>query len=138
MNHGMTTVFYVDDNARSRTLAGTVLAECGFVLITAGDPLEALCRCAKICFDLALLDYQMPSLTGAQLALEIKLLMPDVPIVLLSGHAVLPSAELVFVDAHFGRGTHLDELVDAMRLLTNSKLPRKITRTSAAVWSHST
>jgi len=138
MNHGMTTVFCVDDNARSRTLAGSVLAECGFVLITAGDPLEALCRCTKICFDLALLDYQMPSLTGAQLALEIKLLMPDVPIVLLCGHAVLPSAELVFVDAHFGRGTHLDELVDAMRLLTNSKLPRKIARTSAAVWSHST
>jgi len=117
---------------------GSVLAECGFEMITAGDPLEALCRCTQICFDLALLDYQMPSLTGSQLALEIKLLMPDVPIVLLSGHAVLPSAELVFVDAHFGRGTHLDELVDAMRLLTNAKLPSQINRTAAAAWSHST
>jgi CheY-like chemotaxis protein len=138
MNNGMPTVFYVDDNPRSRTLLGSVLAECGFEMITTGDPLEALCRCTKICFDLALLDYQMPSLTGSQLALEIKLLMPDVPIVLLSGHAVLPSAELVFVDAHFGRGTHLDELVDAMRLLTNSRLPRKIDRTPAGAWSHST
>ena len=138
MNNRMPTVFYVDDNARSRTLLGSVLAECGFEMITAGDPLEALCRCTKICFDLALLDYQMPSLSGSQLALEIKLLVPDVPIVLLSGHAVLPSAELVFVDAHFGRGTHLDELVDAMRLLTNSKLPRKLSRTSATAWSHST
>jgi hypothetical protein len=80
----------------------------------------------------------MPSLSGAQLALEIKLLMPDVPIVLVSGHAVLPSAELVFVDAHFGRGTHLDELVYTMRLLTNPKLPIKINRTSAVAWSHST
>jgi CheY-like chemotaxis protein len=138
MNNGMPTVFYVDDNARSRTLLGSVLAECGFEMITAGDPLEALGRCTEICFDLALLDYQMPSLSGSQLALEIKLLVPDVPIVLLSGHAVLPSAELVFVDAHFGRGTHLDELVDAMRLLTNSKLPRKLSRTSATAWSHST
>ena len=138
MSNGMPTVFYVDDNARSRTLLGRVLAECGFQMITAGDPLEALCRCTKICFDLALLDYQMPSLTGSQLALEIKLLMPDIPIVLLSGHAVLPSAELVFVDAHFGRGTHLDELVDAMRLLTNSKLSRKTNHTSAAAWSQST
>jgi hypothetical protein len=87
---------------------------------------------------LALLDYQMPWLTGSQLALEIELLMPDAPIVLLSGHAVLPSAESVFVDAHFVRGTHLDELVDAMCLLTNSKLPRKINRTSAATWVHPT
>ena len=134
----MTTVFYVDDNARSRGLLSSVLAECGFKIITAGDPVEALSRCRKICFDLALLDYQMPSLSGSQLALEFKLLMPDVPIVLLSGHAVLPSAELVFVDAHFGRGTHLDELVDAMRLLTNSKLPKQINHTSAAAWSQST
>lgn len=114
------------------------LQNVGFELITAGDPLEALCQCTKACFDLALLDYQMPSLTGSQLALEIKLLMPDVPIVLLSGDAVLPSSELVFVAAHFGRGNHLDGLVDAMRLLANSKLPRKIDRTSAAAWSHST
>ena len=61
MSNGMPTVFYVDDNARSRTLLGSVLAECGFQMITAGDPLEALCRCTKSCFDLALLDYQMPS-----------------------------------------------------------------------------
>jgi len=107
-------------------------------MITAGDPHEALCRCTKTCFDLALLDYQMPSLTGSQLALEIKLLVPDVPIVLLSGQAVLPSADLAFVDAHFGRGTHLDEPVDAMRVLTNSKLPRKVHRAPPAAWSHST
>ena len=100
----MTTVFYVDDNARSRGLLSSVLAECGFEIITAGDPVEALSRCRKICFDLALLDYQMPSLSGSQLALEIKLLMPDVPIVLLSGCAVLPATELTFVDANFGRG----------------------------------
>jgi len=134
----MTTVFYVDDNPRSRGLLSSVLAECGFEIITAGDPVEALSRCREISFDLALLDYQMPSLSGSQLALEIKLRVPDVPIVLLSGHAVLPSADLVFVDAHFGRGTHLDELVDAMRVLTNSKLQIKLNRASAAAWSHST
>jgi CheY-like chemotaxis protein len=137
MNNEMRTVFYVDDNARSRRLLGSVLAECGFEMITAGDPIEALCRCRDICFDLALLDYQMPSLTGSQLALEIKLLMPDVPIVLLSGYAVLPPTELVFVDAHFGHGSHLDDLVDTMRRLTNSKPPRT-SRTSETSWSDST
>jgi CheY-like chemotaxis protein len=136
--NGTTTVFYVDDNARSRRLLSSILAECGFEMITAADPVEALCRCRKMCFDLALLDYQMPSLTGSQLAQEIKFLTPNVPIVLLSGYAVLPATELVFVDAYFGHGTHLDDLLDTMRSLTNSKPRRRAIRTSAAAWSDST
>jgi len=138
MNHGVPTVFYVDDNVRSRTLLSSVLAECGFEILTAADPVEALCRCRKIYFDLALLDYQMPSLTGPQLAQQIKLLTPNVPIVLLSGYAVLPAKELVFVDAHFGSGTHLDDLIGTMRHLTNSKPSGKVRRPSETTWSDST
>jgi len=138
MNNGMPTVFYVDDNARSRTLLSRVLAECGFEMITAADPVEALCRCRRIRFDLALLDYDMPSLTGSQLAHEIKLLASTVPVVLLSCHAALPDTELAFVDAHFGHGTHLDDLVKTMRCLTNSQPPRGVIPTSATAWSDST
>jgi CheY-like chemotaxis protein len=142
MNNGMTTVFYVDDNARSRTLLSGVLAECGFEMITAADPVEALRRCRRIRFDLALLDYDMPSLTGSQLAHEIKRLTSNVPVVLLSGHASLPDTELAFVDAHFGHGTHLDDLVNTMRRLTNSQPPRGVIHTSATAsataWSDST
>jgi CheY-like chemotaxis protein len=136
--NGTTTVFYVDDNTRSRRVLSSVLSDCGFEMITAGDPVEALRRCKKICFDLALLDYQMPSLTGSQLAHEIKLLTPDVPIVLLSGYAVLPATELLFVDAHFGYGTHLDDLLETMRRLTHSNPPKRAIRTSAAAWLDST
>jgi CheY-like chemotaxis protein len=138
MNNGMTTVFYVDDNARSRRLLSSVLAECGFEMITATDPVEALCRCRETCFDLALLDYEMPSLTGSQLAREIKHLAPSVPIVLLSGYAALPDTELVFVDAHFGHGTHLDDLVDTMRRLTNSGPPIRVIHRPTTAWSDST
>jgi CheY-like chemotaxis protein len=138
VDNGMTKVFYVDDNARSRTLLSSVLADCGFEMITVGDPIEALSCCKEIGFDLVLLDYEMPSLTGAQLALEIKLLLPDLPIVLLSGYAALPGTELAFVDAHFGNGTHLDDLVNAMRRLTNSEPPGGLHHTSAMAWSDST
>ncbi|MBZ5654307.1 MAG: hypothetical protein LAO56_03405 [Acidobacteriia bacterium] len=44
--------------------------------------------------------------------------MPDVPVVLLSGSTALPSTELIFVDAHFGFGTALDDLLWTMRTLT--------------------
>ena len=134
----LTTVFYVDDNAKSRRCLGSVLTECGFEMITASDPVEALRRCKKLSFDLALLDYQMPSLTGPQLAQEIKFIAPDIPIVLISGYPILPAPDLVFVDAHLGRGASLDDLVETMWRLTNSKPPIRVNRQLAAAWSHST
>jgi CheY-like chemotaxis protein len=137
MTNPRTTVFYVDGNARSRKLLGSVLAECGFKMITASDPIEALHRCKEISFDVGLFNYHMPSLSGSQLALEIKLLLPDVPIVLLSGKEVLPASDLVFVDAHFGHGTDLDDLVHAMRRLTDAKSPR-VNSVVETRWSDST
>jgi CheY-like chemotaxis protein len=118
-----TTVLYVDDNPKSSRLLTSVLEECGFRVITKNDPIEALTRCKQTSFDLALLDYEMPSMSGSKLAQEIKYLMPDVPVVLISGRQSLPSTELAFVDAHFGFGTSLDDLLWTMRILAPAKVP---------------
>jgi two-component system, NarL family, capsular synthesis sensor histidine kinase RcsC len=119
-----TTVFYVDDNPKSSRLLTSVLEECGFRVITKNDPIEALALCQRTYFDLALLDYEMPLMSGSQLAQEIKFLVPDVPVVLISGRSTLPAAELAFVDAHFGFGTALDDLLWTMRILVRPKLAR--------------
>ena len=119
-----TTVFYVDDSPKSSKLLTGVLEECGFRVVTRNDPIEALALCKRTNFDLALLDYEMPLMSGSQLAQEIKFLAPDVPVVLLSGRSDLPSSELAFVDAHFGFGTALDDLLWTMRILTR---PRVVT-----------
>jgi CheY-like chemotaxis protein len=116
------TVLYVDDNPKSSRLLSSVLEECGFYMITMNDPLEALARCRRTCFDLALLDYEMPAMSGSRLAQEIKFLVPDVPVVLLSGRQSLPKSELVFADAHFGFGTSLDDLLWTMRILVRPKV----------------
>ena len=118
----LTTVLYVDDNAKSSRLLSSVLEQCGFRVITKNDPIEALALCQRTYFDLALLDYEMPTMSGAKLAQEIKYLVPDVPVVLLSGRANLPSSELAFVDTHFGFGTSLDDLLWTMRILTRPKV----------------
>lgn len=131
-------MFYVDDNARSRRLLSSVLTECGFEVITAADPVDALLRCKELFFDLALLDYQMPSLTGSQLAQEIKFFAPHVPVVLISDHTVLPASELMFVDAHFGHGTSLNDLVETMRRLTSSNRSSRVNRRSLAARRGST
>jgi len=116
-----TTVFYVDDNPKSSRLLTSVLEECGFRVIAKNDPLEALALCQRTCFDLALFDYEMPVMSGSKLAQEMKFLVPDVPVVLISGRSALPASELVFVDAHFGFGTVLDDLLWTMRILARPK-----------------
>ena len=118
-----TTVFYVDDNPKSSRLLASVLEECGFRMITSHDPIEALDLCRRTSFDLALLDYEMPGMTGSQLAQEIKFLVPDAPVILISGYAALPATEMLFVDAHFGLGTSLDDLLWTMRTLVGLHLP---------------
>lgn len=115
------TIFYVDDNTKSRRVLTSVIKSCGFDVVSAGDPVEALSLLRKCSFDLALLDYQMPRLTGSQLAQKIKSAKPNVPVVLISGFSALPPVELIFVDAHVGRGATLDELLDTMRSLIQSK-----------------
>jgi CheY-like chemotaxis protein len=119
VNHG--TIFYVDDNPKSRRLLSSVMKSCGFNVLSFGDPIEAVSRIRKTDFDLALLDYQMPYLTGSELAQKIKSAKPDMPIVLISGFSALPPFELNFVDAHLGQGATLDELLDTIRSLIQTK-----------------
>ncbi len=117
-----TTVLYVDDNPKSSQLLTSVLEQCDFRVIAKNDPNEALALCQRTCFDLALLDYEMPLMPGSRLAQEIKFLLPDVPVVLLSGRTSLAPGELVFVDAHFGFGTSLDDLLWTMRILAQPRV----------------
>ncbi len=119
--HHRTTVLYVDDNPKSSRLLSSVLEECGFQMITVNDPIEALALCKSTYFDLALLDYEMPFMSGSELAQEMKFLVPDAPVVLLSGRQSLPKSKLAFVDAHFGFGTSLDDLLWTMRILARPK-----------------
>jgi CheY-like chemotaxis protein len=133
-----TTVFYVDDNPKSSRLLTSVLEECGFRVITKNDPLEALALCQRTYFDLALLDYEMPVMSGSQLAHEIKFLVPDVPVVLISGRSTLPASETAFVDAHFGFGTSLDDLLWTMRILVEPKLVRAADQREMTQWADST
>jgi CheY-like chemotaxis protein len=116
------TILYVDDNPKSSRLLSGVLEECGFYVIAKNDPAEALALCRRTGFDLALLDYEMPTMNGSRLAREIKYFMPDLPVVLISARTSLPPEELEFVDAHFGFGTSLDDLLWTMRILTVPRL----------------
>lgn len=114
------TILYVDDNPRSRRLLTSILRDCGFAVLGAGNAFEALLAAHRQTFGLALLDYSMPDLNGAQLSRRLKKIQPGLPVVVLSGMVALPSYEMCQIDAHFGRGATLDELLNRIRGLLRS------------------
>src|SRR4029077_20628243 len=70
----------------------------GYEVLTATSGEQGL-RLAAMCYcDAVLLDYEMPGMKGHEVASEIKLIRPELIIILLSGSAV-PAYALALVDA---------------------------------------
>jgi CheY-like chemotaxis protein len=92
--HGQ-TVMIVDDEKPLVALAEEILAELGYEPVgfnTSRAALDAF-REAPQRFDIVLTDETMPELLGTDLAREVRLLRPDIPIVLMSGYSGAPLDE---------------------------------------------
>jgi CheY-like chemotaxis protein len=72
---------------------------------------------AMVAFDLAALDYQLPDMNGALLAMHIRLVKPDVPLLLFSAIVSLPAEERCLVDEFVSKGESIDLLLYKVRRL---------------------
>jgi CheY-like chemotaxis protein len=131
------SILYVEGNVSSRRLLRSILTDCGFEVVATGDAEEAIREFNKFLFDAALIDHRMPTISGPDLAFKFKSFRPGFPVVMLSGAAVFPDGELLSVDAHFGSGTSLNDLLATLRTLTGSRAARRI-RGANSGWLHST
>jgi CheY-like chemotaxis protein len=110
------TVFYVDDNPKALRILTFALEWAGYKVVTACNT-EALERMKQTTSDLVLLAYRTPQMVGSKLTRDIKQLNPDIPILLISGHTLLASEELTYVNAYVGGGATLDSLLTQVRVL---------------------
>jgi nitrogen-specific signal transduction histidine kinase/CheY-like chemotaxis protein len=86
--HGQ-TVMIVDDEKPLVALAEEILAELGYEPVGFSSSLVALeaFRLAPQRYDIVLTDETMPELVGTDLARELRLLRPAIPVVLMSGYS---------------------------------------------------
>jgi CheY-like chemotaxis protein len=110
------TVLYVDDNPKAQRMLTFALVWIGYKVVTAcnGEALELMRQTSS---DLVLVAYRMPQKIGSKLPREIKQINRDIPIILVSGHTLLPPEEMTYVNAYVGEGATLDELLTQMRAL---------------------
>ncbi|OWK47460.1 PAS domain-containing hybrid sensor histidine kinase/response regulator [Fimbriiglobus ruber] len=86
---GTGKVLVADDEPNVRELAASVLEEIGFEVVAADDGARALAafRVNPSNFRLAVLDLVMPGMSGTELMAAIRALIPDLPVVIMSGFA---------------------------------------------------
>jgi signal transduction histidine kinase/ActR/RegA family two-component response regulator len=100
-SHSHGTVLVVDDDATIREFAGTVLTASGFTVVTATDGEDAMARLRDdpTQFDAVLLDLTMPKLDGEDTLIALRILSPNLPVVLTSGYS-----EQAIAQRFVGRG----------------------------------
>lgn len=117
------TILFVDDEEGFAALAERAMPYAGCRVSSYTDPeraLEAL-RAAPGAFDAVVTDLSMPRLSGLQLAKHVRLIRPDIPIVLTSGYMDAEDhaeAEAAGVDTVMLKPCAVDALAsEALRLL---------------------
>jgi signal transduction histidine kinase/CheY-like chemotaxis protein len=95
------TVLVVDDDATIREFVGTALVSAGYLVTSAVDGEDALIKLKQdpMQFDAVLLDLTMPKLDGEDTLMALRMIAPNLPVVLTSGYG-----EQAIVQRFVGRG----------------------------------
>lgn len=118
-------ILYAEHRDPRKPRLSVDLEKAGFLVRRTGCAIDALELTARYAFDVIILDYELPDMTGAQLAQEIRALEPGAQILLLSKRSHLPAGELVYVDFHAVTDLPLDALIEIVKsLLESTETPR--------------
>jgi two-component system, cell cycle sensor histidine kinase and response regulator CckA len=92
---GSERILFVDDEEALVEMGEEILAELGYDVICRRNGREALAlfRLDPSRFDLVITDQTMPELTGIDLAKEIMVIRPDIPVILCTGFSHLVDAD---------------------------------------------
>ena len=85
------SILLVEDERSVRDLLRQVLAADGHTVAEANNGVEALTTFRTSPFDLVIIDFGIPFMQGDELAVRLKQLAPQVPILMITGRAMRPS-----------------------------------------------
>ena len=85
-------ILVVDDESSIRKLFEKELKAPGRQITTAGTASEALSRVRDHSFDIIVLDIKLPDMNGMDLLVHFQETLPDVAVIMLTGHGHIESA----------------------------------------------
>jgi two-component system, NtrC family, nitrogen regulation response regulator NtrX len=88
----MANILIIDDEKSIRKTLSEILSYEGYKIDEAGDGEEGLKKFSEKTYDVVLCDIKMPKLDGIEFLDKSKLINPDVPVIMISGHGNVDTA----------------------------------------------
>lgn len=110
-------ILCVDDEDIGLSIRKMLLESRGYRVFTVENGPDALVLLSSETIDLVILDYLMPGMNGDVVALKIKDLRPNLPIIMLSAYIDLPGEALTAVDKSLTKGEATVVLLEAIEEL---------------------
>jgi CheY-like chemotaxis protein len=111
-------ILVVEDDASARESIRLLLLIDRHTVTEARDGREALDLISRHPFDLVVLDYAMPGMQGGEVAVNIRRLVPELPILVVTAYSEkLRAADMTAVNAVLGKPFAVDELRRAIAKL---------------------
>ena len=108
----------VDDHPEVLSIMGEFLRVFGYSVLTAPSGQRGLQLLQRNPVDAIILDYEMPKMDGAELALRIKSGWPELPVLMFTGYpADVPEEVRRSVNAFVVKGEPADKLLETLRKL---------------------
>jgi DNA-binding NtrC family response regulator len=82
------TILLVEDEDGNRRILAEILEDLGYQVISKADgPSALLVIKTGVDIDLVITDYRMPSMNGLDLVMELRRILPNVPVIMMTAYA---------------------------------------------------
>jgi CheY-like chemotaxis protein len=107
----------IDDNEDVLECEKSFLESYGYTVLTAASGGDGLELASKYSVDVVILDYFMPEMNGQEVAVEMRRLKPQAPIIMLSAAVDVPEQIFKWVDAFIPKDCLASQLVPVIAQL---------------------
>jgi CheY-like chemotaxis protein len=126
--HRKGCVLFVDDEELLVQIGQEMLAYLGYETVVRTRSIEALAafRATPDQFDLVVTDYDMPQMSGEELARQLRDIRPDIPIILCTGGSIISDEDAVHqlgFDTLLRKPFRLDDIASAIALVITHRSP---------------
>jgi CheY-like chemotaxis protein len=114
-------ILLVDDEIPELLLRARVMTQRGFPVLTAVSPGDAISIVAEEAIErvgLVVVDYNMPEMNGCDLADLLKVMRPELKIILYSGATDVPRNEMTSIDTFISKADGMTALIAEIAELT--------------------
>src|ERR1039457_6762665 len=107
----------IDDNEDLLECERSFLESFGYSVLTAESGGKGVELASKHSVDVVILDYFMPEMNGQEVAIEMRRLKPQAPIIMLSGEVDIPEQALKWVDGFIAKDCLASQLLPTLAQL---------------------